>query len=177
MSHDMDLLDTPLDMRFCRGLSERVAQFNKQADDHKEQQKLNPFSEHGRTSPRPKMDKNDADYGKPIAGSKTDIRGRKAHTHVNKEILELCEIINEHGELEEVGPGEKLVVIRFGELFSIYTYISNKVVGLLLRGRKQKLLDFEGETLFQKRDDDVPIILVKPIEEIRQHFKDAQSAS
>jgi hypothetical protein len=31
----------------------------------------------------------------------------------------------------------------------IYTSISNKVVGVLLRARKHKFLDFEGETLFQ----------------------------
>jgi thiamine kinase-like enzyme len=31
----------------------------------------------------------------------------------------------------------------------IYTSISNKVVGVLLRARKHKLVDFEGETLFQ----------------------------
>jgi hypothetical protein len=31
----------------------------------------------------------------------------------------------------------------------IYTGISNKVVGVLLRARKHKFVDFEGETLFQ----------------------------
>jgi hypothetical protein len=31
----------------------------------------------------------------------------------------------------------------------IYTSISNKVVGVLLRARKHKFVDFEGETLFQ----------------------------
>jgi hypothetical protein len=33
--------------------------------------------------------------------------------------------------------------------FQIYTSISNKVVGVLLRARKHKFVDFEGETLFQ----------------------------
>lgn len=31
----------------------------------------------------------------------------------------------------------------------MYTVINDKVVGLLLRARKQGLVDFEGETLFQ----------------------------
>jgi hypothetical protein len=34
-------------------------------------------------------------------------------------------------------------------LLQIYTSISNKVVGVLLRARKHKFVDFEGETLFQ----------------------------
>lgn len=46
-------------------------------------------------------------------------------------------------------------------------HISNKVVGLLLRARKHNLIDFEGEILFQRRDDHVPIFMLKPITEIR----------
>lgn len=61
----------------------------------------------------------------------------------------------------------------------MYTVISDKLVGMLLRARKHKILDFEGEVLFQRKDDHVPIILLKPIEEIRAIFKtkidDAQS--
>lgn len=33
--------------------------------------------------------------------------------------------------------------------FQIYTIISDKLVGMLLRARKHKILDFEGECLFQ----------------------------
>lgn len=50
----------------------------------------------------------------------------------------------------------------------IYTTISNKLVGLLLRARKQKFIDFEGEILFQRRDDEVPIFMVKTLEEIKE---------
>lgn len=50
----------------------------------------------------------------------------------------------------------------------IYNHINDKLVGLLLRARKHKLLDFEGEVLFQRRDDDVPVCLVKPIAEIKE---------
>lgn len=42
------------------------------------------------------------------------------------------------------------------------------MVGICLRARKHKLIEFEGEMLFQRRDDDVPIFLLKPIKEIRQ---------
>lgn len=53
----------------------------------------------------------------------------------------------------------------------IYVHISDKVVGLLLRARKHKLLDFEGEILFQRRDDDVPIMMLKTMKEIRDILK------
>lgn len=43
----------------------------------------------------------------------------------------------------------------------IYVAISDKVVGLLLRARKHHLVDFEGEMLFQGRDDGTLIKLFK----------------
>lgn len=45
--------------------------------------------------------------------------------------------------------------------------INDKLVGLLLRARKHKFVDFEGEMLFQRRDDDVSIFMLKPIDEIK----------
>lgn len=49
----------------------------------------------------------------------------------------------------------------------IYASINNKLVGLLLRARKQKIIDFEGEMLFQRRDDEVPIFMLKTVDEIK----------
>lgn len=48
--------------------------------------------------------------------------------------------------------------------------ISDKLVGSLLRARKKGLIDFEGEILYQRRDDDVPVILVKSMEEVNRVF-------
>lgn len=48
------------------------------------------------------------------------------------------------------------------------------MVGLLLRARKHKLVDFEGEILFQRRDDDVPIMMVKTMKEIRDYLKEKE---
>ena len=45
--------------------------------------------------------------------------------------------------------------------------ISNKLVGVLLRARKHGLVHFEGETLFQRRDDHVPVSLLRPTKDIR----------
>lgn len=38
---------------------------------------------------------------------------------------------------------------------------------MLLRARKQKIIDFEGEMLFQRRDDEVPIFMLKTVDEIK----------
>lgn len=41
-------------------------------------------------------------------------------------------------------------------------------MGLLLRARKHKFLDFEGEVLFQRRDDNVPILMLKTLKEVKE---------
>ena len=45
--------------------------------------------------------------------------------------------------------------------FKIYTNISNKLVGILLKARKQGYLNFQGEMLLQNRDENVPIQLIR----------------
>lgn len=147
-------------------LGEKVAMFNQHASNHQSSQSKNPFSS-GLNLAKPTFSKEE--YGRPVAGSLSDIRGRKASAHIYKEILELCEIINHDGTPCRDHPD--VIAITFGDLFNIYTYVNDKVVGLLLRARKQKLVEFEGECLFQRRDDHVPIFLIKPIKEIREIFR------
>ncbi|TMW51295.1 hypothetical protein DOY81_003614 [Sarcophaga bullata] len=165
VSHELGALRFVVDSP----LSSKVAMFNQQVDQHKQSQLLNPFSQtDGRASPKPSFSKDE--YGKPLAGSLTEMRGQKANMHVLKEMLELCQIIDSEGYNVKDEPTMR--VIPFGELFNIYNYISDKVVGILLRARKHKLVEFEGEMLFQRRDDDVPIFLIKPIQEIRQELNE-----
>uniref|UniRef100_A0A0N5AB63 Costars domain-containing protein n=1 Tax=Syphacia muris TaxID=451379 RepID=A0A0N5AB63_9BILA len=105
-----------------------------------------------------------ADYGRPPKGSKTEARGIKAGVHIMHEVLFLMEIINDYATGE---PPDR--VISFGELFHIYEHYSNKVlVGMLIRARKYGLVDFEGEMLYQRQDDDKPIMMLKSILEIRK---------
>ncbi|EDW27549.1 GL20214 [Drosophila persimilis] len=164
VSHELGALRFVVDSP----LSSKVAMFNNQATQHKQSQLLNPFSQDGRaSSPKPTFSKDQ--YGKPLAGSLTEARGQKANMHVMKEMLELCQIINTEGYDVKDEPGMR--VIPFGELFNIYNYISDKVVGILLRARKHKLVEFEGEMLYQRRDDNVPIFLLKPIREIRSEME------
>jgi len=41
-----------------------------------------------------------------------------------------------------------------------------QVVGILMRARRQGFVSFEGEMLFQRRDDHVVIRLVRPPEDL-----------
>uniref|UniRef100_A0A914XEM1 Costars domain-containing protein n=1 Tax=Plectus sambesii TaxID=2011161 RepID=A0A914XEM1_9BILA len=117
----------------------------------------------------PKFDKNAPDYGRPKAGSLTERRGIKAGHHIGKQIIRVCEVITECGTEQPDGT----VLITFGKLFSVYQYISDKIVGLLLRARKHKLVSFEGEMLFQRRDEDKLIVLLKPLEEVRALYEES----
>lgn len=147
-------------------LSSKVAMFNKREKSHIESQLTNPFSEVGDgRMQRLKISKEE--YGRPKAGSLTEYRGKKANIQVYQEMLELCTVIHDEGHsISKQTP--ELKGILFGELFNIYTHINDKLVGLLLRARKHELIEFEGEVLFQRRDDNVPILLTKPIREIRE---------
>lgn len=147
-------------------LSSKVAMFNKREKSHIESQLTNPFSEVGDgRMQRLKISKEE--YGRPKAGSLTEYRGKKANIQVYQEMLELCTVIHDEGHTISKQTPE-LKGILFGELFNIYTHINDKLVGLLLRARKHELIEFEGEVLFQRRDDNVPILLTKPIREIRE---------
>lgn len=110
----------------------------------------------------PPMDKSHPEYGKPQKGTWTAERGAKAHSHVHKEILELCEFIYMNGDETD----DHMAVMLFGDLFHLYTRISDKVVGILLRARKYGLVHFEPEILFQGQDDTEPVYLTKPMQEI-----------
>lgn len=114
--------------------------------------------------------KTDKDYGTPEAGSKTAARGKKAHERVSQEIIELCAVIEDNG-ISHHHLGQ--VQIDFKRLFNIYTMISNKVVGVLLRARKYGFVAFEGETLFQGRDDNVVISLLMPASKVREIAKES----
>ncbi|XP_030231814.1 actin-binding Rho-activating protein [Gadus morhua] len=122
---------------------------------HIEGQKLNPFSEefdHDHAMAQ-RLQKGDSGYGKPKEGSKTAERGERAQRHVHKEMEEMVWIIQEMGDKDRQGN----TVVTFGRLFDRYVKISDKVVGILLRCRKHKMLEFEGEMLWKGQDDHVVI--------------------
>ena len=142
------------------------------------------------------VDKHDKEYGTPVAGSKTEARGKLAHERISREILELCCVIKDNGKMlpfEDIvktgtiknndktniattrvdSTEERFVtVIDFKRLFDIYVCISNKLVGVLLRARKYGIVDFPGETLFQRRDDDVLIKLLYSPSEVKDRLNE-----
>ena len=83
-------------------------------------------------------------------------------------MIALCKCISTQGL--RLTNGHTLIL--FGELFRIYQKISNKVVGILARARKNRLVHFEGETLWQGQDDEVNVTLLRPIQHITNHLRD-----
>lgn len=100
-----------------------------------------------------------SDYG-ITKNDKSYKRGVKANNQIHAEVKELCEIIASNGYKLTNKP-DSLIAIKFKSLFNMYTVISNKLVGVLLRARKHGYVDFKGEILFQARDDHVQITLLK----------------
>ncbi|KAJ7397587.1 Actin-binding Rho-activating protein [Pitangus sulphuratus] len=129
------------------------------ADQHIITQKLNPFSEEfdHELAMSTRLHKGDEGYGHPKEGTKTAERAKRAEAHIHREIRDMCFIIE---SMARPRPDGKIQV-TFGELFERYVRISDKVVGILMRARKHGLVDFEGEMLWQGRDDNVIITLLK----------------
>merc|ERR1712137_118947 len=93
-------------------------------------------------------------------------RAAAGEAKMRADICDVCEVIFKSGQRSEDG----CAAIQFGELFEIYNRINDKVVGLLIRAKKKSLLDFEGEMLYQGRDDNAWVILTKNINTIRVFF-------
>lgn len=127
------------------------------SEQHMEGQKLNPFSDdfdHDFAMAQ-RLRKGDSGYGRPKDGSKTAERGDRAQKHIHREMEEMVWIIRDMNFKDKEGR----TIITFGRLFDRYVKISDKVVGILLRCRKHKMLDFEGEMLWKGQDDNVIITL------------------
>ncbi|KAK2830585.1 hypothetical protein Q5P01_018516 [Channa striata] len=128
------------------------------AAEHTVNQKLNPFSEYFDYdySMSFRIQKGQEGYGRPKEGSKTAERAKRAEKHIHREIDDMCFVIR---TMADPGPDGK-IRITFGELFDRYVRISDKVVGILMRARKHGKVAFEGEMLWQGRDDEVIITLL-----------------
>nr|XP_060631752.1 actin-binding Rho-activating protein [Anolis sagrei ordinatus] len=129
------------------------------ADEHMIMQKLNPFSEEFdyELSMSKRLRKGDKGYGRPKEGTKTAERAKRAEDHIHREMKDMCFIIRTMARHRRDGK----IQVTFGELFDRYVRISDKVVGILMRARKHGMVDFEGEMLWQGRDDHVIITLLE----------------
>jgi len=106
------------------------------------------------------------DYGKPAKDTASEKRGKKYLKCVNEEVVDLCSLISIQGKKNQNGTSW----ISFGELFRFYQFISNKVVGILHRARKNRLVHFDGETLWQGKDNLATITLLVAFQCIQAHF-------
>ncbi len=162
------------DPRVVSGVGAKAAVFQQKATAHQSSQAHNPFSGQYQGPSYVQPHKDDASYGRPPEGSKTEFRGKQAGVHISTEVVELCGIIQELGQEQPNGT----FAITFGFLFDTYTKISNKLVGMLMRARKQGLVVFEGEMLYQRRDEDKIIYLIntpdKLMADIEQKKSDLQ---
>uniref|UniRef100_A0A8B9PSE4 Actin-binding Rho-activating protein n=1 Tax=Apteryx owenii TaxID=8824 RepID=A0A8B9PSE4_APTOW len=129
------------------------------ADEHIIMQKLNPFSEEfdHELAMSTRLHKGDEGYGHPKEGTKTAERAKRAEAHIHREIRDMGFIIKTMAKPRHDGK----IQVTFGELFERYVRISDKVVGILMRARKHGLVDFEGEMLWQGRDDHIIITLLE----------------
>ncbi|KAM5315559.1 actin-binding Rho-activating protein [Glossophaga mutica] len=129
------------------------------ANEHIQSQKLNPFSEEFdyQLAMSTRLHKGDEGYGRPKEGTKTAERAKRAEEHIHREIMDMCFIIRTMARHRRDGK----IQVTFGDLFDRYVRISDKVVGILMRARKHGLVDFEGEMLWQGRDDHVLITLLE----------------
>ncbi|XP_023037391.1 actin-binding Rho-activating protein isoform X2 [Drosophila willistoni] len=136
---------------------------SEQVEDHQNWQKINPFT-HYSVKDMPKRTFLKEEYGRAPSGSRSEQRALQAQVQSLQEILQLCELIHQKGEMAQES---ELISVHFGQLFELYNNISDKLMGTLLGARKHKYVDFPGETLFQGRDDRVLISLERPFDELK----------
>ncbi|XP_037076391.1 uncharacterized protein LOC119097465 [Pollicipes pollicipes] len=156
----------PHNIRLFSDVGAKMSMFDTKAKKHKENQMINPFSEWDGSGTRRKISREDPNYGRPLEGSKTAERGKQAQVQMIADMVEMCDVIFDCGIQSPDGRG----AICFGDVFRLYSAINDKCVGLLMRGRKHNILDFEGEMLFQRRDDDKMIELLLPLNTIRYKY-------
>lgn len=116
----------------------------------------NPFSQHFDASAAKAAVRNDDQYGRPVAGSKTEQRAKAAQSWVEQAIEKLVSVIREIGKPDAQGRPH----ITFGELFIAYQDISDTLVGIMMRAKKRGLLEYEGDMLFQGLNDGVVITVL-----------------
>lgn len=74
------------------GMNSKIDQWEKFCESHRGNQLINPFSEWPGASHRKALSKDDARYGHPVEGSKTELRGKKADVMISDEITILLDV-------------------------------------------------------------------------------------
>lgn len=150
----IDFEAVPTTMR----VSERIKLLQKKIlyEDNSDESKENNSFEPPQKASR--LKRGDIGYGTAKDGSKSAARVSEANSWVNCEIDKLMEIIQRNATKIDSKSGFRY--ITFGALFNMYVDLSNSLVGTLLRARKRKLIAYEGEILYQGKDDSVRITIL-----------------
>jgi len=135
-----------------------AAMWERQIDEVQVAATSDPFSKHFDAAKSKGLKKGDAGYGHAAEGSATAARAAKAQQWVDMEIDKMIVVIEKHAEPD----GSGRPTITFGKLFDIYADISDTLVGILMRARKRKKLEFQGDMLFQGAHDAVVITVLVP---------------
>ncbi|KAF7637370.1 Costars domain-containing protein [Meloidogyne graminicola] len=156
----MPAIRPPTEKSVCK----TIERFNKEAQKSEQETKLE-FGSKGFVGNQ-KFDKKSSDYGRPIVGTKSQARGVRAGSSIMQEVIFLCEIIEKNAN--GIPPN---CSIKFGQLFYIYNNYSQSLVGMLIRARKYGLVDFEGEMLYQRQDDNKEVKLLKSVIQIKESIE------
>jgi hypothetical protein len=132
-----------------------AAMFNKNQAAADEESKSNPFSKAFDPNAKgPK--KGEAGYGRAKEGTEADRRAKAAQAWVDQQIDQMIVHIRAGPARDKQGRA----TVTFGEIFEAYADVSDTLVGILLRARKRKRLDFVGDMLFQGMSDKVVITVL-----------------
>ena len=93
-------------------------------------------------------------------------RIQDARTAISNQLALLKRLIRELGRRGDDGK----IHVSYGTLFDETATRFSMLSGTLVIGRKHHVVDFEGETLFQGRDDNVDIVLLD--ETVDEDFRD-----
>merc|ERR1712046_407121 len=142
------------------GVKAMMAGFQKWGNHNEAISKQNPFNKDFDPSIA-RIKPGEEGYAKPVGLTKE--RGEKAKAHIYREIIDLVSHVNSLCVDDEEGNR----YCTFKAIFDRYVKISDKVVGMLIRARKHGFIDFEGEMLWQHRDDDVRIYLLVDLDDAK----------
>ncbi|KAG0718040.1 Actin-binding Rho-activating protein [Chionoecetes opilio] len=109
-----DKQDQPFALRHS-SLEEKKKMFADNAAKHSSKMKQNPFSGQYKPGTTTRTARDDPNYGRPVAGSKSEGRGKTAARRVNAEVVFLCDMIHQEGCPLPDGTA----VIAFGVLFQV----------------------------------------------------------
>uniref|UniRef100_A0A7S3NLY4 Costars domain-containing protein n=1 Tax=Aureoumbra lagunensis TaxID=44058 RepID=A0A7S3NLY4_9STRA len=116
------------------------------------EQKTNTFSKFYDPNATKQLPPKDGEYGTPPPGSATAARWEKGKKWVDEQIDNLIQAIHDIGETDD-----NCTIVTFGALFYYYADVSDSLVGILMRAKKRQRLFYEGDMLFQNKDDHVII--------------------